>query len=140
MKFMVIVKATADSEAGIMPSEQLLADMTSFNEELVATGKMITGEGLFDSSHGARIEMNGSERTVVPGPFGNTTELIAGFWLMNADSLDDAIAWMKKFPNPAGEKGQLEIRRVFDAADFGEAFTPELQEREAVLREKLAGN
>ena len=134
MKFMVLVKANADSEAGIMPSEQLLTEMMQFNEELVSAGVMRAGEGLHPSSRGARVTFSGDERTVVDGPFTETKELIAGYWIWEVGSLNAAIDWAKKVPNPTGEEGELEIRQVFEAADFGEAFTPELQALEQNLR------
>ncbi len=134
MKFMVLVKANADSEAGIMPSEQLLTEMMQFNEELVSAGVMRAGEGLHPSSRGARVKFSGDKRTVVDGPFTETKELIAGYWIWEVGSLNAAIDWAKKVPNPTGEEGELEIRQVFEAADFGEAFTPELQALEQNLR------
>ncbi len=136
MKVMVIVKATKDSEAGNMPSEQLLADMGNFNEELVKAGVMLAGEGLHPSSKGARVCFRGSERSVVNGPFAETKELIAGYWLWQVKSLDEAIAWVKRCPNPMPDEAEavIEIRPLFEAADFGEAFTPELQAQEERLR------
>ena len=136
MKFMVIVKATADSEAGVMPSTELLTAMGKYNEELVDAGIMEAGEGLHPSSKGARIRFSGESRSVIDGPFPETKELIAGFWIWNCASLDEAIEWAKRCPNPMNEDSDLEIRQVFDAADFGEAFTPELQEQEEQLRER----
>jgi hypothetical protein len=130
MKVMVLVKATRDSEAGVMPSEQLLTDMGNFNEELVKAGVMLAGEGLHPSSKGARVRFSGKERTVIDGPFAETKELIAGYWLWKVNSLEEAIDWVRRCPNPHNEECEIEIRPVFEAADFGEAFTPELQEQE----------
>lgn len=138
MRFMVIVKATADSEAGVMPSEQLLADMGRFNEELVQAGVMQAGEGLHPSAKGARVRFSGQDRTVVDGPFAETKELVAGFWLWQCASLQEAIDWARRCPNPMPGESELEIRQVFDAADFGEAFTPELRAQEDRLREQVA--
>jgi hypothetical protein len=137
MRFMVIVKASKDSEAGIMPSQQLLTDMMNFNEELVKAGVMLAGEGLHPSSKGARVEYSGNKRTVIDGPFAETKELIAGFWLWKCKSLDEAIEWAKRIPNPHDEDGHIEIRQVFEAEDFGADFTPELQEKEERLRAKV---
>jgi hypothetical protein len=130
MKVMVIVKASKDSEAGVMPSQQLLTEMGNYNEELVKAGIMLAGEGLHPSSKGARVRFAGSERTVIDGPFAETKELIAGYWIWQVKSMDEAIAWLKRCPNPHNDGGEVEIRPIFDAADFGEAFTPELQEQE----------
>jgi hypothetical protein len=138
MRFMVIVKANADTEAGVMPSEQMLREMGNYNEELVKAGIMQGGEGLQPSSKGARVKFSGSNRTVVDGPFAETKELIAGFWLWQCKDLAEAIAWAKKCPNPTGEESVLEIRQVFEAADFGEEFTPELQAQEDRLRAEIA--
>ena len=137
MRFMVIVKASKDSEAGIMPSQQLLTDMMNFNEELVKAGVMLAGEGLHPSSKGARVEFSGNKRTVIDGPFTETKELIAGYWLWQCKSLDEAIEWAKRIPNPHDEEGHIEIRQVFEAADFGDEFTPELQEKEERLRAQV---
>ena len=123
MKVMVIVKASKDSEAGKMPSEKLLTEMGNFNEELVKAGVMLAGEGLHPSSRGARVRFGGKERTVIDGPFAETKELIAGFWIWKVNSMQEAIDWVKRCPNPHEEPGELEIRQVFDAEDFGEAFT-----------------
>jgi hypothetical protein len=138
MRFMAIVKATKESEAGVMPSEKLLAEMGKFNEELVKAGVMLAGEGLHPSSRGARVRFNGSKRTVVDGPFAETKELVAGFWLLQAKSLEEAIEWMKRCPNPSetGES-EIEIRQVFEAEDFGAEFTPELREQEERLRTQI---
>jgi hypothetical protein len=140
MRFMVIVKATKDSEAGLMPSEKLLAAMGKYNEELVKAGVMLAGEGLQPSSKGKRIKFSGEKRTVIDGPFAETKELIAGFWLWQVRSMDEAIEWAKRCPNPF-EKGdsELEIRQVFEAADFGAEFTPELREQEERLRAQISG-
>lgn len=138
MRFMVIVKATEESEAGVMPSTELLAAMGAYNEELVNAGIMEAGEGLHPSSKGARILFDGATRTVTDGPFAETKELIAGYWVWKCDSMDDAIAWAKKCPNPMTGPSELEIRQVFTAEDFGEAFTPELQEQEERLRAKAS--
>ena len=135
MRVMVIMKANAESEAEIMPSEQLLADMTTYNEELVKAGIMLGGEGLRASSLGARVRFEGKDKTsVLNGPFAETKELIAGFWLLQVKSMDEAIEWVRRVPNTDGAHHEIEIRRVFEAADFGEAFTPELQEREEAMR------
>lgn len=138
MRFMVIVKATADSEAGVMPSTELLAAMGRYNEELVQAGVMQAGEGLHPSARGARVRFSGPARTVVDGPFAETKELIAGFWLWQCASLQEAIDWAKRCPNPMPGDSELEIRQVFDAEDFGEAFTPELRAQEERLREQVA--
>ncbi len=137
MKFMVLVKANADSEAGVMPSEELLAQMQKYNEELVNAGVMLAGEGLHPSSKGARINFSGSERTVIDGPFAETKELIAGFWLWEVKSREEAIEWAKRCPNPMEGESQLELRQVFEADDFGEAMTPELRKLEDRLRAKV---
>ena len=138
MKFMVLVKATADSEAGIMPSEQLLAEMGQYNEELVKAGIMQAGEGLHPSSKGARVRFSGKNRTVIDGPFSETKELVAGFWIWQCKSLQEAIAWVKRCPNPMPGDSEIEIRQVFTADDFGEAFTPELREQEERLRAQIS--
>ncbi len=137
MRFMVIVKADANSEAGVMPSEQQLAEMGRFNEELVKAGVMLAGEGLQPSSKGARVRFSGKDRVVIDGPFSHTKELIAGFWIWKCASLQDAIDWAKRCPNPMSGESELEIRQVFDAEDFGEAFTPELREQEERLRAQV---
>lgn len=139
MKFMVIVKASAASEAGAMPSTQLLTDMGKFNEELVKAGVLLSAEGLHPSSRGARIRFKDQQRTVIDGPFAETKELIAGYWLIEVSSKEEAIEWMKRAPNPHdGVESEIEIRQVFSEADFGDAFTPELREQEANMREQLA--
>ena len=134
MKFMVLVKATQDSEAGKLPTQELLAAMGKFNEELVKAGVMLAGEGLQPSSKGARVKFSGKKRMVTDGPFTETKELIAGFWLWEVASLQEAIDWVKRCPNPHEGESEIEIRQVFTAEDFGEAFTPELREREEKLR------
>jgi hypothetical protein len=136
MRFMVIVKATKESEAGQMPSEQLLAEMGRYNEELVKAGVLLAGEGLHPSSKGCRVRFSGKERTVIDGPFAETKELVAGFWLMQARSKDEIIEWVRRCPNPMDGESEIEIRQVFEAADFGEAYTPELQERDERIRQQ----
>jgi len=140
MRFMVIVKATPESEAGQMPDEQLLAAMGKYNEELVNAGVMKAGEGLHPSSKGARVRFSGTRRTVVDGPFTEAKELIAGFWLWEVASLDEAIEWVKRCPNPHAGESEIEIRQIFSAEDFGAEFTPELREQEERLRERIAGS
>ena len=138
MRFMVIVKATKDSEAGVMPSEKLLAAMGKYNEELVKAGVMLAGEGLQPSSKGKRVKFSGAKRTVIDGPFTETKELIAGFWLWQVRSMDEAIEWAKRCPNPFEEgESEIEIRQVFAADDFGAEFTPELREQEERLRKEM---
>ncbi len=134
MRCMVIVKATQDSEAGRMPDEKLLTAMGNFNEELVKAGIMQAGEGLHPSSKGARVRFSGKSRTVIDGPFAETKELIAGYWMWKVNSLDEAIEWVKRCPNPHEEDCEIEIRPVFEAEDFGVEFTPELREQEERLR------
>jgi hypothetical protein len=131
---MVIVKANKDTEAGVMPSEQLLREMGNYNEELVKAGIMLSGEGLAPSSKGARIKFSSDKRTVVDGPFTETKELVAGFWIWQCKSLAEAIEWAKRCPNPTGEESVLEIRQIFEAEDFGDEYTPELREQEDRLR------
>jgi hypothetical protein len=141
MRFMIIVKATRDSEAGIMPDEKLLTEMGKYNEELVRAGVMLAGEGLHPSSRGARVRFSGAQRTVVDGPFAETKELIAGFWLWQVKSMEEAIEWVKRCPNPMPGESEIEIRQVFEAEDFGEEFTTELRAQEERLRaeaERLA--
>ena len=138
MRFMAIVKATKDSENGVMPSEQLLADMGKFNEELVKAGVMLAGEGLHPSSKGARIKFSGKKRTVVDGPFAETKELIAGFWLLQVRSREEAIEWIKRAPNPHEGESEIELRQVFEAEDFGPEFTPELREQEERIRAQIS--
>ncbi len=138
MRVMVIVKATKNSEAGAMPSEELLAAMGRYNEELVKAGIMVAGEGLHPSVKGKRIKISGSKRAVVDGPFAETKELIAGFWMWQVKSMDEAVQWARRCPDPMpGEDGELEIRPVFESADFGEELTPELRAQEARLREEI---
>jgi hypothetical protein len=127
---MIIVKATKDSEAGVMPDKKLLTDMGRYNEELVRAGVMLAGEGLHPSSKGARVRFSGAQRTVIDGPFAETKELIAGFWLWQVKSMEEAIEWVKRCPNPMPGDSEIEIRQVFEAEDFGEEFTPELREQE----------
>jgi hypothetical protein len=139
MRFMVMVKATKESEAGVMPSAELLEAMGKYNEELVKAGVMLAGEGLQPSSKGARVRFAGKTRTVVDGPFAETKELVAGFWLWQVRSLEEAIEWARRCPNPfEGGESELEIRQVFEAEDFGAEFTPELREQEARLRAEIA--
>ncbi len=139
MRFMIIIKATKESEAGVMPSEQLLSEMGKFNEELVQAGVMLAGEGLHPSSRGARVKFSGNQRTVMDGPFAETKELIAGYWLWQCRSKEDAINWVKRCPNPMpGEDSEIEIRQVFEAEDFGAEFTPELRAQEERLRAQIA--
>lgn len=142
MRFMVIVKANKDSEAGIMPSEELLTAMMKYNEELVKAGIMLAGDGLHPSSKGARIRFSGDKRSVIDGPFAETKELIAGFWIWQVRSFDEAIEWVKRCPNPMEGESEIEIRQIFDMDDFGDAATPEIREQEKRLRaetEKLSG-
>jgi hypothetical protein len=134
---MIIVKATKDSEAGVMPSERLLAEMGKFNEELAKAGVLLAGEGLQPSSKGARVKFSGSKRTVIDGPFAETKELIAGFWLWKVKSKEEAIEWVKRCPNPHNEDCDIEIRQVFEADDFGAEFTPELREQEERIRAQV---
>jgi len=141
MRVMVMVKATANSEAGVMPSTELLEAMGRYNEELVKAGVMLAGEGLQASAKGKRVHFAGSQRTVIDGPFGETKELVAGFWLWQVRSMEEAVEWAKRCPNPMpGEEGTLEIRQVFEADDFGDEFTPELREQEERLRARAATN
>ena len=137
MRVMVLIKANKDSEAGVLPDEKLLTDMGAFNEELVKAGIMLAGEGLHPSSKGARVKFSGAQRTVIDGPFTETKELIAGFWLWQVKSLAEAIEWVKRCPNPTGAESEIEIRQVFEASDFGSEFTPELREQEERLRAQL---
>ena len=137
MRFMVIVKADENSEAGVMPSEELLAAMGAYNEELVKAGVMLAGEGLHPSSKGVRVKFSGKDRSVIDGPFTETKELIAGYWLIQTKSLDEAIEWVKRCPNPMEGESEIEIRPVFEAEDFGENLTPELRESQARLRAEV---
>jgi len=135
---MVIVKATDESEAGVMPNEKLLSEMMAYNEELVKAGVMLAGEGLHPSSKGKRVRFAGAKRTVTDGPFAEAKELIAGFWLWKVKSMEDALEWVKKCPNPSpGVEGELEVRQIFEPEDFGAGFAPELREREARLRAQI---
>ena len=138
MRFMIIVKASNASEAGVMPSEKLLTEMGKYNEELAKAGVLLAGEGLHPSSKGARVKFSGRQRTVSDGPFAETKELIAGFWLWQVKSKEEAIEWVKRCPNPHEEDTEVEIRQVFEADDFGAEFTPELREQEEHLRTHLA--
>ncbi|HEU4866474.1 MAG TPA: YciI family protein [Actinomycetota bacterium] len=137
MRFMVMVKATADSEAGIMPSEQLLADMSNYNEQLTKAGILLAGEGLQPSSKGARVRFSGTDRTVIDGPFSETKELVAGFWLIDVKSKEEAIEWVKRCPNPMLEESEIEIRQVYELSDFGDAMTPEIAEQNKALRQAV---
>jgi hypothetical protein len=138
MRVMVIIKADKDTEAGVLPSEQLLTEMGDFNEELVKAGVMLAGEGLFPSSKGKRVRFSNGKTTVIDGPFTETKELIAGFWLWQVRSIDEAVEWVKRIPNPDNTaEAEIEIRPVFEMEDFGEAFTPELRDQEARLRETV---
>jgi hypothetical protein len=140
MRVMVMIKANKDTEAGQLPDEKLLTEMGNFNEELVKAGVMLAGEGLHPSSKGKRVRFSGGKRSVVDGPFAEAKELIAGFWLWQVKSMDEAVAWVKRCPNPTGAEAEIEIRQVFEAEDFGAEFTPELREQEARLREQAARN
>jgi hypothetical protein len=138
MRFMVLIKANKETEAGVLPSEQLLTEMGKFNEELVNAGVLLAGEGLHDSSKGARVKFSATGTTVVDGPFAETKELIAGFWLLQVKSKEEAIEWIKRVPNPDNTESEIEIRQVFEAEDFGDNLTPELKEAEENLRKKSA--
>jgi len=138
MRFMILVKANTDSEAGVLPSQELLTEMGKYNEELVKAGVMLAGEGLQPSAKGARVRFSGGKRTVIDGPFSETKELIAGFWLWQVKSKEEAIEWVKRMPNPTGEESEIEIRQVFEADDFGPEITPELREQEERLRTQSA--
>lgn len=140
MRFMMIVKASKESEAGVMPSEELLTAMGKYNEELAKAGALLAGEGLHPSSKGARVRFSGAERTVTKGPFAETGQLVAGFWLIQANSLQEAIDWAKRCPNPMQGESEIEIRQVFEADDFGPAFTPELREQEERLRAQVSSS
>jgi len=137
MKVMVLVKANSDSEGGVLPREELLAEMGKYNEELAKAGVLLAGEGLHPSSKGARVRFSGKDRVVIHGPFAGTKDLVAGFWLWQVNSLEEAITWVRRCPNPHNEECEIEIRQVFAAEDFGEALTPELREREERLREQI---
>jgi hypothetical protein len=140
MRFMVMVKANSDSEAGVMPSQELLTAMTAFNEDLVKAGVLLAADGLQPSSRGARVRFSGSKRTVIDGPFAETKELIAGYWIIQVKSLDEAIEWVKRVPNPTGEESEIEIRQIFDTEEFGEAYTQELRDAETRIGEQMAKN
>ena len=141
MRFMMIVKANKDTEAGVMPSEELLTAMGAYNDELVKAGVMLAGEGLHPSSKGARVKFSGSKRTVVDGPFAESKELIAGYWIIQVKSLEEAVEWAKRCPNPTPpHEGEIEIRQVFEAEDFGAEFTPELREQEERQRKQMEEN
>jgi hypothetical protein len=139
MRFMILVKATKESEAGILPTQEQLAEMGRFNEELVKAGVMLAGEGLHPSSKAARVQFSGKKRTVIDGPFAEAKELIAGFWLIQAKSLAEAIEWVKRVPFTGNPESEIEIRQVFEAEDFGDAYTPEIREQEERLRAQVAG-
>ena len=139
-RFMVMVKATPDSENGVMPSEELLTEMGKYNEELVKAGVMLAGEGLHPSRKGARVHFSGKNRTVIDGPFTETKELVAGFWLFQCRSLEECIEWVKRCPNPMNEDSDIEIRQIFEAEDFGAEFTPELREQEDRIRAQAEKN
>jgi hypothetical protein len=139
MRVMVIVKATKDSEAGALPSKELLTAMGKYNEELVKAGIMLAGEGLKPSSKGKRVRFSGEKRSVIDGPFAETKELIAGYWIWQVRSMEEAVEWLKRCPNPMPGESEVEIRPVFEPADFGENFTPELREQERRLAEQMAG-
>ncbi len=138
MRVMILIKADKNSEAGVMPDEKLLTDMGKFNEELVKAGIMLAGEGLHPSSKGKRVRFSGADRTVIDGPFAETKELIAGFWIWQVQSMEEAVEWVKRCPNPMSGESEIEIRRVFEAEDFGAEFTPELREQEDRLRAEIA--
>ena len=137
MRVMVIIKADKDSEAGVMPSQQLLTEMTAYNEQLVQAGIMLAGEGLLPSSKGKRVRFDGAKRSVIDGPFAETKELIAGFWLWQVKSMDEAVEWLKRCPNPMNAVTDVEIRPVGEADDFGAEFTPELRAREEAMRAEI---
>ena len=138
MRFMVIVKANKDSEAGVLPDEKLLADMGNFNEELAKAGVLLAAEGLHPSSKGARVRFSGAKRTVIDGPFAETKELVAGFWLWQVKSKEEAVEWVKRCPNPFPGESEIEIRQVYEAEDFGAEFTPELRAQEERVRAQVA--
>jgi len=140
MRFIVFVKATKDSEAGVMPTEELLGAMAKFNEEMVKAGVMLDGNGLQPSSKGARVRFAGNKRSVIDGPFAETKELVAGYWIIQAKNLAEAVEWMKRCPNPHNEPGAIEIRQVFEAEDFGEELTPQVREQEDRIREQAEQN
>ena len=137
MRVMVLIKANEDTEAGVLPEEKLLTEMGQYNEELVKAGIMLAGEGLHPSSKGVRVRFSGASKKVIDGPFAETKELIAGFWLWQVNSMEEAIEWVKRCPNPTGEESMIEVRQVFEAEDFGDEFTPELREQEQRLRNQM---
>lgn len=137
MRFMILIKANKDSEAGALPSEELMTEMGNFNEELVKAGVLLAGEGLHPSSKGARVKFSGEKRFVSDGPFAETKEIIAGFWIWQVKSKEEAIEWVKRCPNPTGEESEVEIRQIFEAEDFGAEYTPELREQEDRIREQV---
>ena len=140
MRFMVMIKANQDTEAGVMPSEKLLSDMTKFNEELVKAGVMLAGEGLTPTAKGARVRFDGKKRTVIDGPFTESKEIVAGFWIWKVKSREEALAWLARCPSPhPGQECEVELRQVFEAEDFGAEFTPELREQEERLRAEIDG-
>lgn len=138
MRFMVLIKANSETEAGVLPSERLLTEMGAFNERLVNAGVLLSGEGLLDSSKGARVKFSASGTTVIDGPFTETKELIAGFWLLDVKSKDEAIDWVRQIPNPDGQESEVEVRQVFEVDDFGDNLTPELRQAEDDLRKRAA--
>ena len=140
MRFMILLKADKTTESGVLPDEKLLTEMGKYNEELVKAGVMLAGEGLHPSSKGARVKFSGANRRVIDGPFAETKELLAGFWIFKVNSLQEAIDWVKKCPNPLQGEAEIEIRQIFEAEDFGDAFTPELREQEKRLGEQIAQN
>lgn len=140
MRFIVMIKANKETEAGVLPSEQLMTEMGKFNEELVKAGVMLAGEGLQPSSKGARIKFSGDKRTVIDGPFAETKELVAGFWLWNVKSKDEAIEWAKRCPNPTGEEGEIEIRQVYELEDFAGEYSLDIKEHDARLRAQIQEN
>ena len=140
MRFMMIIKATEETEAGVLPSTEILTQMGHYNEELVKAGVLLAAEGLRDSGKGAKVKLNGKRRTVIDGPFAETKELIAGFWLIEVGSLEEAVEWAKRCPCPEGQDNEIEVRQVFMPEDFGDALTPELQDAEERIREQYSGN
>ena len=140
MRFLVMVKATKDSENGVLPTEKDFADMGKYNEELIKAGVLLAAEGLQPSSKGARVRFSGPKRTVIDGPFSETKELVAGFWLWQVKSLEEAIEWVKRYPNPMPTESEIEIRQIFEADDFGAEYTPELRAKDARLGEQMAAN
>jgi len=138
MRFMILVKATKDSEAGVLPDTQLLTEMGNFNQELAKAGVLVAGEGLQASSKGARVKFSGTKRTVIDGPFAETKELIAGYWIWKVQSKEEAIEWVKRCPNPHKNEGEIELRQIFEVEDFGSQLTPELREQQRLLRERTS--